>query len=306
MGRSFRSAEKQAAAAVSKVTAFGQSRHENKGAGRIHSVGTARSYEQSLRGFQQWRMENGFTNNLSQATQEQARAYLAERSQTVSQSTLDRDRQAISRTLGNVSKLDRVDFRSTATGGRDLAHQSRAYTPEQVQAIGARQSDRNALATQVAAAGGLRAHEILTLRPADERGPSTHREWSQERGQGREGVSYTVAGKGGLVREVTLPQALAERLEAARLATPQITVDRVTHYEQHYNIGGGQSWSQSFSAASKAELGWSTGAHGLRHSFAQDRLVEHQSRGLSYDAAREAVAQEVGHFDADTTNAYLR
>ena len=44
----------------------------------------------------------------------------------------------------------------------------RAYTRDQMQAIAARQDERNALSTRIAYDSGVRAHELLTLRPADE------------------------------------------------------------------------------------------------------------------------------------------
>ncbi len=58
--------------------------------------------------------------------------------------------------------------------------------------------------------------------------------------------------------------------------------------------------------ASKRELGFSNGGHGLRHSYAQQRMNDLQQRGMRYDQAKGTVAQEVGHFDKETTEAYLR
>ncbi|WP_238525118.1 hypothetical protein [Geobacter sulfurreducens] len=113
-------------------------------------------------------------------------------------------------------------------------------------------------------------------------------------------------GKGGLVREVLLSRELAAQLEATRLGEPRQVTDRGVNYTQHYNIGGGRAWSQSFSAASQRELGFSNGAHGLRHSYAQERMEEMQRGGMNYDDAKGTVAQEVGHFDKETTEAYLR
>ena len=104
----------------------------------------------------------------------------------------------------------------------------RAYSPAQVRAVAARQAARNALATEIAHASGIRAHELLTLgRPAEQR-PDDRRDQSQLTGTaaegmkfaGRDGVVYTVVGKGGLVREVMLPHRLAERLEERRLDAP--------------------------------------------------------------------------------------
>jgi integrase len=162
------------------------------------------------------------------------------------------------------------------------------------------------LATEIANYAGLRAHELLTLRSAGERQASTHREWSPDLFTGREGVRYTVEGKGGLVREVLLTKQLASRLEEKRFAELRQVTDRGVNYTQRYDVGGGRAWSQSFSAASKRELGFSNGAHGLRHSYAQNRMKELQLSGMRYDEARRTVAQEVGHFDKKTTEAYLR
>lgn len=45
---------------------------------------------------------------------------------------------------------------------------------------------------------------------------------------------------------------------------------------------------------------------GLRHNYAQERMEELQRNGMNYDDAKGTVAQEVGHFDKETTEAYLR
>ena len=71
-------------------------------------------------------------------------------------------------------------------------------------------------------------------------------------------------------------------------------------------ISGGKNWSNSFSAASKRVLGWSFGAHGVRHSYAQNRMDELQQRGFLYPVALEIVSQALGHFRPDITEVYLR
>jgi integrase len=293
----FRSAQAQAEHAVSMKVALGQGRHDHQGDGRIHSVGTARGYEQALKGFADY-LQSNHLGDLGSATVKEAQHYLAGRSALVAQKTLDLDRQAIQMHLGvplEVIKSQKETVLST-----------RSYTPVQVERIVSAQTERNSLATEIAYTAGLRAHELLTLRPVDECRASPHREWSADRFFGRSGERYTVEGKGGLVREVLLSKELSDRLEARRLAEPSQVVDRGVNYIQHYDLGGGRNWSQSFSAASKRELGFSNGAHGLRHSYAQERMRELQSGGKRYDEARRTVAQEVGHFDKKTTEAYLR
>lgn len=293
----FRAPQAQAEHAVARKLALGTGRHDHRNDGRIHSLGTARGYGQALKGFADYLREHRL-GDLPGATDQEARQYLAERSHQVGQKTLDLDRQAIQMHLGLRLEVVRSD--------RESALSTRSYTPAQVARIASAQSEANGLATRLAYHAGLRAHELLTLRPAGERSASGHRQWSADRFAGREGVRYTVVGKGGLVREVLLTRELAEAVEARRLEEPRLVVDRGVQYVQCYTIGGGRSWSQSFSSASRRELGFSNGGHGLRHSYVQERMDELQRRGMAYEQARATVAQEVGHFAGETTEAYLR
>ena len=293
----FRAPQAQAEHAVARKLALGTGRHDHRNDGRIHSLGTARGYGQALKGFADYLREHRL-GDLPSATDQEARQYLAERSHQVGQKTLDLDRQAIQMHLGLRLEVVRSD--------RESALSTRSYTPAQVARIASAQSEANGLATRLAYHAGLRAHELLTLRPAGERSASGHRQWSADRFAGREGVRYTVVGKGGLVREVLLTRELAVAVEARRLEEPRLVVDRGVRYVQCYTIGGGRSWSQSFSSASRRELGFSNGGHGLRHSYVQERMDELQRRGMAYEQARATVAQEVGHFAGETTEAYLR
>ena len=96
------------------------------------------------------------------------------------------------------------------------------------------------------------------------------------------------------------------RLEKQSLAQPRTVRDRGLDYRQYYDIGGGNAWSKSFSDASDRALGWSNGAHGLRHSYAQERMLELQDQGKNYYEARDIVSQELGHFRGDVVEIYLR
>ena len=102
---------------------------------------------------------------------------------------------------------------STFRGGRNLAKSSRGYTPEQVDAIAVRLSTRTGLATRIAYAAGLRAHELLTIWPKPEQSPSSHRKCSNKRFSGRGSEAYTVVGKGGLIQEIRLLGHLVKALD---------------------------------------------------------------------------------------------
>lgn len=293
----FRSPKSKAEHAVKRMSAIGESRHDKRDDGRIHSLGTARSFEQALKSYGEW-LQSEKLGDIFDADKLTAIRYLEIRAGEVRQPTLDQDRQALQSLLGE--KLDRIrsELETNLT--------TRAYTNEQLSFIRAAQTGRNAISTELAQHAGLRAHELHTIRPACDQPASTHRQWRDDRFAGREGARYTVIGKGGLIREVLIPHELAAKLEERKLAEPQTITDRGIHYEKRYDIGGGQAWSGSFSRASVRSLGWSQGGHGCRHTYAQERIDELQERGVSFSDAKEIVSQELGHFRADVVDAYLR
>ncbi|MFU2326819.1 site-specific integrase [Pseudomonas sp. NFX98] len=272
----------------------------------ISSVGTARNYQSALTRVAEWVQGARIPVGLRGLTPEQALHYLEQRAQQVGQSALNMERQAIQAMFQHVTgHLSEGQTLRVVKSELEEALRSRAYTRDQVDLVSQAQQERNALSTELAYAAGLRAHELLTLRRADERAPDS-RPTRSEKFLGRQGELYTVHGKGGLVRHVVIPKRLADQLEALRFDVARLVIDRGIHYQQSYNLAGGQPWSSSYSAASARVLGWSTGAHGLRHSYAQERMGELQRSGLSRPEALEIVSQELGHFRPQITEVYLR
>lgn len=294
---SFRKPKAQAERAVKKMLKIGDARHTNKQDLKIHSLGTKRNTVQALTRVAEWIKENRF-GDLRSLTPEKAIQYLEERSEEVGQKTLNQERQAIQKLLQVSLPVIKSEL--------ETIQKSRAYTPRQVSLIAEAQTEKNKLATQIAYSAGLRAHELFTLRQKEERSASAHRTWSADRFIGRSGKIYTVAGKGGLIREVLIPNNLAIQLESKRLAIPKIIIDRDIQYKQYYDINGGVTWSSSFSAASKRVLTWSNGAHGLRHSYAQERMDELIKKGFYFEDALGIVSQSMGHFRSKITKVYLK
>ena len=276
----FQSTNRQALEAIKKLQEDG----------KIKGVGTNRNYLEALK-----HIAKHTTGNLRDLTKEQATQYLVDRSIQVGQSSLNMSRQVMQHLIGD--KLPVIKTEKNEVLG------SRAYTPEQIKVIAEHQNERNALATQLSYASGLRAHELLTLKPANEQ-PANIRETHELKFSQREGEIYTVVGKGGLIREVLIPSKLATKLEQYKLNEPVKITDRGIHYQQNYNIAGGQSWSNSFSKASNRAFNWSRGAHGLRHTYAQERMKE--IRAETQEIALTIVSQEMGHFRPDITLTYLR
>lgn len=294
MGK-FAKPEKQASSVISAL----------QRAGAISSFRTANNYQEALTRVCEY-VKDQKLGSLRDLTPEQAIAYLEIRGDEIGQKALDQEKHAIqimmqhlTGKLATTERLPRIEseFQQILT--------SRSYTREQVEMIASAQRETNALSTQIAHAAGLRGHELLTIRRADERAASP-RNTRDERFAGRDGDRYTVKGKGGLVREVLIPKHLSQKLEALRLDMPQRVVDRKISYSQHYAINGGQRWANSFSQAAKRSLFWSAGAHGLRHSYAQERMHELQKSGLNRVLALELVSQEMGHFRPWITETYLR
>ena len=294
------SPERQAAAVVGRLVNLGALRRNPH---RPASVRTVANYRDCLLQVARRIAADGL--ELRDLTPESAVDYLASRKVDLGQKALDMHRQALQAMLVHVSRRlpegERLTVvRSLKPGRRG----GRAYTPQQVRMVAAAQRGRNALSTLLVYAAGLRAHELFTLaRPVEQ--PPDRRPARPEKFVGRPGRDYTVVGKGGLVRLVRVPDELADRLEALRRDEPVRVTDRGIHYTSRYDVAAGTAWGASFTGASKRALGWTRGAHGMRHGYAQQRMRELQ-RILRRSDALEVVSQELGHFRRDITLAYLK
>ncbi|EPR7090104.1 site-specific integrase, partial [Vibrio fluvialis] len=209
----FAKSEKQAASVMKEMQGKGNV---------IESVGTARNYEQSLKTCCDYLKEFKL-GSLREMTPEKANTYLELRAQECSQKTIDMDRQALQAMMQHVThELKETDKLDVIKSSVETVESSRSYTPEQVNAIIQHQTEHHALSTQLCYESGLRAHELHTLRPSGEVNPSP-RDVHQDKFSHlpNDSKTYTVEGKGGLIREVQIPNHLAEKLEERRLDTPQ-------------------------------------------------------------------------------------
>lgn len=298
MGK-FARPEKQAATAIEQI--------QKRDPSAIPSLGTARNFTDCLSRVGHWMRDNHLGRDLWAITKDQAIDYLKARAETVSQSTLDQERQAIQKMQQVLThQLQPSERLPVIKSELEQVLESRAYATSQVELILEHQSERNAIATEIAFNAGLRAHELFCIRRLDERAPS-RRPASDLKFLGRnDDVLYTVQGKGGLVRTVMIDKALAERLEDHRLAQPKSVLDRKIWYKTYYDIGGGNAWTKSFSDASLRALDKTHGAHGLRHAYAQNRMRTLMKQGLNRQDALGVVSQEMGHFRPEITEVYLR
>ncbi len=238
---------------------------------------------------------------IKQMTGAIANNYMSSRQNEIVAKSLKNERKVLQRII------DIVDPGKQVLIAGDLVERTwvnRAYTYEQVEKIMSHQRERMQLSTAIAFSAGLRAQELLTIRPLNESRPSNSLKWRKDLFKGLNGVKYVVKGKGGLKRVVTLPIQLAEILESKRLPEPREVVDRKCRLITYYDIAGGKKFSDAFSQLSKSVLGWSNGAHGLRYSYAQERM-SHSITEEAYQDRKEMVSQELGHFRKDITTHYL-
>jgi len=278
--------------------ALGMPRSEGKLTGLITSMGSRRVYSAHVALFFGY-LDREKICKPRNVNVEIVNKYLEKRSMEVRQKTLDADRQSLQMAFSVRPKYVHSLI--------PTIEESRAYGDDEIDLIKSRQGPKNRFATELAAFGGLRAFELATIARIEEQPPTADRNWPDDLFRGMHNIRrYTVAGKGGLIRQIPLSHNLVARLEACRLVEPRWVEDRNVFHFQRFDLAHGQAWSQSFSDASSKALGYSAGAHGLRHRYAQDRMRTLLNLQFNYDDAREIVSSELGHFRSEITEVYLR
>lgn len=282
--------------------ALGTSRHRSKaeGAHVICGVSTAHSHTQALKGVADW-LHSTCGRHLHNLNEDEAIIYLTSRAMSVGQSALDLDRQAINFHLLHESPIP--FFPSTIQ--RKLTN--RAYTSLQIELLFANAPEKMRLSMALANDAGLRAIELITIAPLSCMEESERDGWSNYRFRGRENdIAFVVHGKGGLKRQVRVARPLAEELMLCIRPAPVEVNDRKVTHTSFFDLTAGANFSSQFTKLSNDVLGMSHGAHGLRHSFAQRRLHNLMCYGLTFEDALRVLSNELGHFSANNTFAYLR
>lgn len=299
---SFRPTKDQAKYLVGKKTCLGVSRHELKKLVDsdfdmpITSINTRNQYEYEIEGFLNHLKSQRIP--VDKVCAEIAHDFVKLKSADCEQKTIDGYRQAINKVF-----CLNIPF---VVSDLETVKNQRAYTNRQIDYLCSCAKPMLALSILIAATAGLRAVELDTIcRPSDRR--EDLRDWLPERFYGKASdCRYVVHGKGGLRRTIVLPENLSCEIEKYRHDQPVTKISRKIAYTKYYDLIGGHSFSQQFTRLIKKHFGWSSGAHGLRHTFAQQRMQFLQISGFTYDFALEVLSQELGHFDIKNTLEYLR
>lgn len=297
--------EKCSTLAFKLVTKFSKhgmqkaNRNKNELPNSIRSISTEKLYISAISSFLNWRSDMGLSIT-GPFLRKEKEEFLYAINEIFEQKQIDTFRQALQ--LVFQEKLTRVHSEIATV------YLPRSYKMDEIGEIIKHQSNPNLLSTALCIFSGLRDHELFTLQRIEERKPTENRPWLPNlfHGMGDYKI-YTVKGKGGLIRQVAIQTILAEQLEICRLSDPVKVLDRGIFYDSIYAIGGGQAFSQSFCDASKNALGFSNGSHGLRHSYAKNRMKTLKNTGnFSSEECLKIVSEELGHFRPEITLTYLR
>ena len=277
----------------------------------LYSIRTRKEYRDCLIAQAKWARDH-HRCTLDRLTPDQAREYLQERAREVGSKRLSHQRCALALIdhLRPYEQEWKREIRPVNDQPGRLATVSRRLVEDEPNRVMEHQSERNTFATEVALAGSLRASELMTLRPIEERRPSPRHEWNPQRFDYlRHPVAYTVQGKGGLVREVRFERELADRIEARRWEDGKLhrVKDRGVPTLTRYNlVTSSNAWEQSFRRACQSALGRSLGAHSTRHTFVGERMDALKAEGVGDQEARLLVSQLLGHFRPKILDHYLR
>lgn len=279
-----------------RLTELGPKSRRN-GTRKIRSIGSQKIFRSAVVGFARFLQVNA-AGNLDNFPSEAIEIYLYVRSFRVGESQFRLDHWALQLFAGR--SLPWFDPK------RPQVLSPRAYSAEQVEAIADLQTPSYALSTRLAFAAGLRRMELITLARLDEQARDPRPCPELVHAFREHGRLYTVWGKGGLIRTVWIPIALANELEATHRPSRVQQTYEERNLWSYFDIPNGTHWGESFIAACRRRYGKSAGAHGLRHGYVTSRLESLLTAGVPLADARAAISVEIGHFRPEIIDVYLR
>ena len=300
----------------SGIVQIGESKHEAKADARkagaktwadmgkalaVYSYNTADTYKDTWHQFADYAKTELGLKDMEKTSAEHVQAFLESRIAVgVALATFAKEAAALGK-LENALNLysekhergNQYNFREAIRetireARRELskADPHRAYrSPERI--IGSIEDAKHRITAQSQLESGARIHEISLVKSRQLRGIS------QERVTGEKCGRIEIQGKGGKIRELRVSQATYEKISEIIKTEGDFSVDKNGYREDLRNAC--ESVGERY-----------TGSHGLRWTYAQDRMESLQARGMSYEQSLREVSQNLGHERPDITEHYLR
>lgn len=294
-----------------KYIAARANRGKSKASGAIlRSDRTVQRYQGDLGRAAEFVQQKYGITRLKDITHEQAQGYLDHR---LKEKIRIRTVHGYAKALELLPLVGKLTLPSRTTDPNDKPKGTRAYTLEQINEI-----HKNLpflavkLAARVVLESGCRSQDLASMCLLSDRPLKNARlgKLDPDRFTGREGwVNMLFIGKGGHEYISTLSPETAREVANFRLYEPRDFRERgqenvVT--KQYYDLPAGEYLSKIWTAASKRTFGFSRGVHGLRHTFAQQRVRAMQDLGMTWDKALVCVSQQMGHYRAEQVLTYMR
>jgi len=267
----------------------------------IYSYNTAETYKDVWHQFGDYAKFEMGLKDIEKTTENHVKAYLESRiAQGIAYSTYQKEAAALGK-LENALNMYSARFnrgndynfrpaiRECGTEARNELEKSdphRAYRdPEKL--IASISNENHKIAASVQYEGGARIHEASLIKNEQLGGFGPDKITGECVGQIR------IEGKGGKER------TLAVSTETYR------NIEKVIERDGEYRIDKNDYRHSLREAAEKVGQEYN-GSHGLRWSYAQERMEEAQENGRTYEQALVEVSHEMGHERADITEHYLR
>lgn len=285
-------------------------RGQSKASGAIlRSDRTVQRYQGDLGRAAEYIQQKYGLTRLKDITKTQAQEYLDQR---LKEKIGVRTVQGYAKALELLPLVSKLTLPSHTTDPKDERKKSRAYTLEQIKEIQKNMSLLSTrLATQVIVESGCRVQDLASMCLASERPLKNARltKLHPDRFAGREDwVKVLFIGKGGHEYISTISPELANQVAKFRLYEPRDFRERGQENvvsKQYYDMPAGWRLSLIWTEASKRTFGFSRGIHGLRHSFAQERVGAMQKLDMTWDKILECVSQQMGHYRPEQVEVYL-
>ena len=291
------------------IIRFGESKHEAKAEARsegaqtwhdigkeigIYSYATADQYRDISKDLMNYTREQFGIKDIEKLQSEHIQSFLESKiAEGVRYSTFQKyaaameklevalNKYAESHNTGLEYHFDLSSVRQQASETLERNQQTRAYEDPKALIENIQNSDYKIIA-QAQYEGGFRISELNHL---------------SEKNFREDNVFKVISGKGGKDREVPLSKETYNALKSL--------LDKADKSDGKYKFNM-DTYRNTLKEAAQASNQDYTGSHGLRWNFAQEKFMDLQAHGKTYEQALQIVSNLLGHERPDITEHYLR